>query len=334
MTKQKFISSCLCLVFALISVLFFYISPQSVYAEDKSNLSRYNLTTDKQIARKDQGGYSLCWAFSASRSLETYLQNFNINIDISESFASLAYANYVRNPEIDISHEQNNNASYIVGNSGHSLYFQRGLNTYGIATEEDVPYSLVPTFRNASPDEYNTHLSTYLPYANTTLVSDLNFVWAGDIDKQNDAISNIKKYLINYGSVYTQVNMLYMYDNQNTKCILTPEIEPPRTNHAVSIVGWDDNYTYAEKLGAFLVMNSYGEYDEFFYVMYDDYNVTAFAKCIESLKINGKLYTTSLETNVHQGGFNTVLIAIAGVSGCLIVGVNFYVNKKHFGRRD
>ena len=308
----------LLLAIACLAMPFSFQTAAVALAEDKAAQSYYKLNSDKYIARKSQGAYNLCWAFSASRSLETYLQNFNITIDISESYASLAYANYVRDNEIDISQESSNNPNYIVGSAGHSLYFQRGLNTYGIATEQDVPYSLVSTFRSGGIEAYKSALETYSNKANTTLVDDLSFVWAGDLDSEKEVVSIIKTYLTLYGSVYTQVNMFYMHDNQDTKCIYTPETSAPRTNHAVSIVGWDDNYTYGDHKGAFIIMNSYGANDEFLYVMYDDYNASEFAKCIQSVRINGVLHTTNTNKTPKDFNENVILLSAAGVFALLI----------------
>lgn len=321
MSKNFYLCIFLTMVIAVFAIPFsFFTQNDTAFAEDKTYEKYYKLNDDKIIPTQNQMATSLCWAFSASRTLETYLLNFDITINISETFASLAYANYVRDASLDISEEANNNLNYVVGNSGHSLYFQRGLNTYGLATENDVPNSLVSTIREAGEDSYSTILAGYSQYANTSLVTDLNFVWIGDLNTEKDAVLNVKNYLVNYGSVYTQVNMMYMQDNNETKCIYTPQIDPPRTNHAVSIVGWDDEYTYNNMQGAFIVMNSYGENDEFIYVMYEDYNVLGFAKGIQSIKINGEEYTTILYKNqAKDKDFNVVIVCLVSFLVTIVI---------------
>ncbi|MDO5847999.1 MAG: Ig-like domain repeat protein [Methanobrevibacter sp.] len=105
---------------------------------------------------------------------------------------------------------------------------------------------------------------------------------AYNIEKRNNDtdLDNLKKAILDYGAVYTSYTDYTLF--RTTKGdYYNPYSEAP--NHAVCIVGWDDNYDrhnfkavggeYPEGNGAFIVQNSWGSVwgrGGYFYVSYYD----------------------------------------------------------------
>ncbi|MHB9130874.1 MAG: lectin like domain-containing protein [Armatimonadota bacterium] len=87
----------------------------------------------------------------------------------------------------------------------------------------------------------------------------------------------IKKALMSYGAVYTLMYWNGNYYNDSTAAFYIPST--PYINHAVTIVGWDDDYNASNFKypppgnGAFLIKNSWGSTwgnQGFFYISYYD----------------------------------------------------------------
>ena len=95
-------------------------------------------------------------------------------------------------------------------------------------------------------------------------------------------LNDYKKAIINYGAITTDILIDYQapYFNVNTSAsYYNGTAEKYTPNHAVAIVGWDDNYPKENFLitppgnGAWIIKNSYGEekYDKgYIYVSYYD----------------------------------------------------------------
>ena len=109
----------------------------------------------------------------------------------------------------------------------------------------------------------------------------------GNINLNNNEITEfrntVKSQIKNKGGVVTSINIHDDYYNKNT-CALYINNNSIVTNHNVTIVGWDDNYSknnfksgkQPNKNGAWIALNSWG--NEFgknglFYISYDDANV-------------------------------------------------------------
>ncbi|HHX12169.1 MAG TPA: surface layer protein B [Clostridiales bacterium] len=194
---------------------------------------------------KDQGQEGACWAFASYGALESYLMPGG-EMDFSE--------NNMKN--------KHGFDSTSGGNRGMSTaYLARG---NGPVLEGDDEYT---EGVNNSPEgrlPVQKRLTNALYLPNRTNSTD------------NDVI---KSALQTYGAVqtsyysetacYTEDNKSYYYSGSETE-----------TNHAVTIVGWDDNYskenfgtTKPTKDGAFIVKNSWGDLwgqGGYFHVSYED----------------------------------------------------------------
>lgn len=127
-------------------------------------------------------------------------------------------------------------------------------------------------------DQYNENNYVSYLYQDSTIlhVQNIYFVPPRQSYTDND---NIKKALIEYGAVCVSMNYNNTYLNGDSYYDYSGETA---LNHAVSIVGWDDNYSKSNfKVtppgdGAFIIKNSWGSSNGdngFFYVSYYDTNL-------------------------------------------------------------
>lgn len=208
--------------------------------------AKYDLRTlGKLTPVKDQGPDGTCWAFATMGSLESALLP-TAAWDFSEN-------------------NLKNTSGFDLGPSGggnfqmSAAYLLRGS---GPIAEKDDPYKpnnpTSPT--GLSPQKY---------------VNNILFLPSRANSQDN---TNIKAAVMNYGAVMTS-----MYYSSDAKCYNATThayyYSGTGANHAVDIVGWDDNYlasnfkTVPAGPGAFIVRNSWGtSWGEagYFYISYYD----------------------------------------------------------------
>ena len=92
-------------------------------------------------------------------------------------------------------------------------------------------------------------------------------------------INEVKQAVYNNGSVLTLANWNYLYIKGNSMNSINSNARD-NLNHAVVIVGWDDNYDKSNFLqkpknnGAFLIRNSWGTNDHgYYWVSYEDKSI-------------------------------------------------------------
>lgn len=226
---------------------------------------------------RDQDPYGTCWAFSTMGLLEYNLINKKLaDKSINLSPLQLAYFtyNFVQDPlggtVNDTAYYHNENASQNYLNTGGNYeYSIRRLSQWlGAVNESDVPYSLAGSTINTPLDsryayDYN---SVYLK--NAYLIN---------IKKNPD---NVKEMIMNHGGV--GVMYAHYYDGMTSTVHPSAYYDNGKQTggggtHAVMIVGWDDNYSKdnfktAEKPtknGAWLIRNSWGFYESYFWMSYE-----------------------------------------------------------------
>lgn len=208
---------------------------------------------------KNQGQWGLCWDYAGLSTIESSLIKTglaNSTIDLSE--LHLAYTDYFFNKDktTDPFTTYCNNG----GNDYHYLPYMA--NGYGPVLESTVPWQEPTDNFTISDNILHSHVFELQKYYITRLdSSDLN-------------IKSVKYLISNYGATTISLYMYYTNGwgfkeagsvNGDASFYFPKYINT--SNHALSIVGWDDNYpatnfgVTAPGNGAWLVKNSYGSGD-------------------------------------------------------------------------
>jgi C1A family cysteine protease len=241
-----------------------YTKGQDVARNIRSNPAPYNgiltagpyppvfdlRTMSKVTPVKDQGSAGSCWAQATYASLESYLlpgEFWDFSENNMKNLLSVAY------PEgFDRNAADGGNAIM------STAYLARWT---GPVNETDDPYD---PLSGVSPTDKPVRKHVQ------------NVLFLPDRVNATDNI-NIKSALMTYGIVYTSMYIDGWYFNDTNAAYYYPGVNPP--NHAVGIVGWNDNFSRNNFTpsppgdGAFIIKNSWGTtFGEqgFFYISYFD----------------------------------------------------------------
>ena len=237
---------------------------------------KYNLkdVIPENLTIRNQQQTNTCWAFARISSLETNLALSNykkgINLskvyDFSERHMEYATSRYFLNNE-----ENPNGYNRTVGSGGTILMADSYLaNGYGAVLESEMPF------------ENNENIIDINQIKNKTISSQLyDTVDFPDYQQESgenktEIMNEIKQHIQNYGSIYAGLHGAsastsdFSCYNESTAGKFCDNIEEHPSDHAISIIGWDDNYSinnFAEDSrpksnGAWIVRNSWGEKNE------------------------------------------------------------------------
>lgn len=205
---------------------------------------------------KNQGQWGLCWDYAGLSTIESTLIKTgfaNSSIDLSE--LHVAYVNFI----LDENKTTNSFTTYCNNGGNYYSYLPYMAKGYGPVLESTVPWQ-EPT------DDFN--LSNTILYSHAF---ELQKYYTTKFDSSKSNINNIKYLVSNYGATTISLYMYYTNGwgfkeagsvNGDASFYFPQSINT--TNHALSIVGWDDNYpatnfgVTAPGNGAWLVKNSYG----------------------------------------------------------------------------
>ena len=233
-------------------------------AADKQSLPAYYSSRDLGYTSgvDNQLSTSVCWAFAQNEVIETFMaKNTGVHYDLSEqtmkfetSAVTSSLLGYDRYP-----------------NDGGNEYMSVAyLASAGATLESDEPFTLSET-RRVSPE-----LIKSFGYLKSAPIFEYSTGYSAE------ATELIKQLVYEYGAVGS--SMYYFkntgYENQDKTSYYYNGGESA-ANHAVTIVGWDDNYSadnFSVKPrgdGAFIVKNSWGNYhnnytSDIVYVSYYD----------------------------------------------------------------
>ena len=230
---------------------------------------------------KNQNPYGTCWAHAAMASAEADLWKKGLadsTIDLSEWQLAYFFYHTVEDPLGGTAGD----SVTVVTDSSAEDYLDRGGNqqlaTYRLATwqgvtqEADAPYSTVYNDRTKTLDDA-------LAYGKDAYHLE-NAYWVSMKDRDI-----VKQLIMEYGACaasYYHDSAYFNSSSQWNRSEPLAEYKPTgtSTNHAITIVGWDDNYskdnfgTYKPSSnGAWLCKNSWGSNwskDGLFYISYED----------------------------------------------------------------
>lgn len=197
---------------------------------------------------KDQGACGACWAFASCAAIESsWLKNGYGSYDLSEDNLIDCH-NFDPNP-CDW-------GKYYMTQAILSLH-------KGIYTEAQDAYT---------PNLQNCPLNTIFPPDPQAYVEDIRFI--------PGTTNDIKQAILDYGAVATTMYMNYTdpnsWDGSNYKYYDNSiSVADESYAHCVTIVGWNDNYTFtnAPGNGGWIIKDSYGTTwadNGFFYCSYHD----------------------------------------------------------------
>lgn len=237
------------------------------------SMDRFTLQDEYILGVRDQGISDDCWTFSTLASIESNLLKNNMDTDyLSVAHLELMTQNSLYTPSF-ITFNRN-------FNSGGKLEFAAAyvLNNWGPISEDTLPFQ---TITNLIKGTTTINQIDIIDKSATVDVDDIFYLNNSQGSCDENSIETIKQYLVNHGalaaSIYFNVNnndyvngSYYYYNGNNI------------SNHAVTIVGWDDTIEVtsftnkASRKGAWIVKNSYGTNmgdNGYYYVSYDDINI-------------------------------------------------------------
>jgi len=226
---------------------------------------------------KDQGECGGCYGFASVSSLESVIAiNTGILPDLSE------------NQAIKQNWEGLNTNDTGGCNGGYAEMVQNIWTTTGTTLEIDDTFTTDGTYNLDAIPAYR--------------VNDWKLISTDKIPRT----SILKQYVQRYGPIYTTLNGTQLYhadkDYDGTYALYSGD-ETTSTDHAVTIIGWDDNMGN----GSWIVKNSWGaEWGEkgYGYVEYGSYGIGFFSSVVSGVETHDKEITT---LNHDDAGWNGVI---------------------------
>ncbi len=248
---------------------------------DESSLPEsYDLRDEGRVTSvKDQGSEGFCWNFATTASMESSIlsnpelraalgKNGAEALDLSEA-GNAWYINTSIDDEDSYFYDDTLDDIYKGSKGGDSDIVAQGLSSgFGAYPEELMPYSSWGTSYSEALRFYSDYrLKEYVVFEN-----DMTFV---------------KDRLMQFGALYLSYHSFpsnYYFNDEGMQSYYTDgsPINPNddlNASHAVTLIGWDDNFSrenFAPEMrpendGAWLIKNSWGEYNGSYAEGYEGY---------------------------------------------------------------
>lgn len=273
-----------------ISLLKTFKQIKSNIGNKKSELDKYSLIEEIEIEIKNQGITGQCWAFSTLSSMES---NIVLNKGIEKNFSErhMAYAtskNFIDgentkgyNKKVNEYGLQTIALAYLTNGQGAVLEEKMPFEN----NEDEIYLKQIDLEKDTYVTDYEVIPSIYKKYENNNLI----YHNGNGITYSQEEVENIRKqikeHIVKYGAIsaVTAATEIEYYNNDDIIKATSYYCnnEDVLRDHAVTIIGWDDNYSRdnfnennkPNSDGAYIVLNSYGEevFDNgFLYISYED----------------------------------------------------------------
>lgn len=265
--------------------------------------SRVAIDTFNNQANENQKNLNICWAFASNNVLEAYMKKVkSYTVNYSEN-----QPEYVARYLGDISS---------FGNSNNTFNVVKYL-FYNITPVDETTFDSSGYFTTYKEKELKSYMSTSsvgidiqkLKLFNQYPVQELlngSYTETQIYDNIAKYNEKVKEYIYKYGAVMGIIHTDFMtktYDGSYGWCYNNgskAESEYKSSAHAITIIGWDDNYVWqgsnpAPYKGAWLAANSWGTSTTFFYISYFDVSIVKGFLGVSSININNNsmLYNNS-----------------------------------------
>ena len=282
---------------------------------------------------KNQQPYNCCWAFATISSLESSLITRGIagkTIDLSEGHLAW-YTLHGRSSDVISKYAGRDtcaSSSEMTNYYNAAATLARG---YGAVLESDMPYSVYhPHDYSQDPSYHNEKKMVQSRYE----LQDAIFISANTTVDQYDekAYAAVKELIMKNGVVASKItfpdpgdptnNWVTVFGSNKPNELETYYNKDDYANHAVSIVGWDDDFNdfkCEEKPagpGAWIVKDSYGDIihgDGYFYVSYYSPSMSQFISFVGQKKSGRQTYQYD---GVGVGDFALSQDAAISASNC------------------
>lgn len=235
--------------------------------------SRYSLkdVIPSNLTIRNQQQTQACWAFAALSSLETNiaLSNYKNGTNTSKVYDYSERHMEYANSKTFANNKENKSGYNRSVNSGGQWYLAESYLTNGLGAidEKDMPFENNADVIDISAIQNKTVTSQVydtIDFADYRVQTD---------EKKAEIMNEIKQHIQNYGSVFasihgnsSSISAFNCYNNETGAKFCNSTILHG-ADHAVSIIGWDDNYSidnFAEEAkptsnGAWIIRNSWGE---------------------------------------------------------------------------
>lgn len=277
-----------------------------------SSISSYDLrnVNGKRLIpeMKNQYSLNLCWAFATNNMIESFMIRKGKTYNLSENHFDYLSRYYGDTSTFGQANNYFNVVKYLL--YGYSPF------------SEDVLGSYFTSYKNMSYESYLDYDNTLFDVNSLIVFPMLRMQYLKENYSVDAIKSNVEKYnekmkqhIMNYGAIASGIYWDFYDEDKNlvyNDGSLTRE-EYSASGHAITIIGWDDNYGSVNIkgttfTGSWLAMNSWGNEDEYFYISYYDENVVESLIGVKDIRdknwdnvyFNNKLFQNSSNKQVYE----------------------------------
>ena len=269
----------------------------------------------------------ICWAFATNTALEsTIYKSGLVSDDVFLNFSEVDMAYYIYVESRGFSQ---------VGGGFFEFGYEYLSSERGPVFESDFESvnsssGLYWDSNSRLTSSYASRLESYTPeFAGFSVLESISFpsrsgiiANASNEEQRTSGVeelrNSIKSHIINYGGVTSTI--YYSSDCLANNYVYFSSNDRP-ANHMVTLVGWDDNFTFNEHKGAYIAQNSYGSSNYgrggYFYIMYDDAqvenHVSGFVR-VEKAQEEKNVYSSTLNSAYQDEFVNIIGINTYAVS--------------------